>query len=261
MIKKPDARTVVLKVGTSTLTHSTGMLNLRRIEELVRNICDLQNSGRRMILVSSGAVSAGLAKIGFVKRPDKLEEKQAAAAVGQCELMNLYDGLFSKYGHKVAQMLLTRDAVERPTMRHNAEGTFRVLLERGCIPIINENDSVSFEELEFGGNDTLSAYVACLSKADLVINMSDIDGLYDSDPRKNKDAKFIEYVEKIDDKITALAGDKGTERGTGGMKAKLTAASIAVNAGIPMIILNGTNPDILYDVFEGKAKGTYFERA
>ena len=141
MIKKPDAHTVVLKVGTSTLTHSTGMLNLRRIEELVRNICDLQNSGRRMILVSSGAVSAGLAKIGFVKRPDKLEEKQAAAAVGQSELMNLYDGLFSKYGHKIAQMLLTRDAVEHPIMRRNAEGTFGVLLERGCIPIINENDS------------------------------------------------------------------------------------------------------------------------
>ena len=141
-----DARTVVLKVGTSTLTHSTGMLNLRRIESLVKVTCDLQNSGHRMILVSSGAVSAGLAKIGFVSRPDTLEEKQAAAAVGQCELMNLYDELFSKYGHKIAQMLLTRDAVERPVMRTNAEGTFRVLLERGCIPIINENDSISFED-------------------------------------------------------------------------------------------------------------------
>ncbi len=256
-----DARTVVLKVGTSTLTHSTGMLNLRRIESLVKVTCDLQNSGHRMILVSSGAVSAGLAKIGFVTRPDTLEEKQAAAAVGQCELMNLYDELFSKYGHKIAQMLLTRDAVERPVMRTNAEGTFRVLLERGCIPIINENDSVSFEEMNFGGNDTLSAYVARLAKADLVINMSDVDGLYDSDPRKNPNAKLIDYVEKIDERITALAGGAGTARGTGGMRAKLTAASIATMAGIPMLILNGTDPEILYDVFDGKSVGTYFEKS
>ncbi len=259
MIKKTDARTIVLKVGTSTLTHSTGMLNLRRIEELVKAVCDLQNSGHKMIMVSSGAVSAGLAKIGFVTRPDTLEEKQAAAAVGQCELMNLYDGIFSRYGHKIAQMLLTKDAVERPVMRANAEGTFRVLLERGCIPIINENDSVSFEEMNFGGNDTLSAYVAKLANADLVINMSDVDGLYDSDPRKNPDAKLIEYVPEITDDIIKLAGGAGTDRGTGGMRAKLTAAGIAVDAGIPMLILNGTNPEILYGVFDGTARGTYFE--
>ena len=255
-----DAHTIVLKVGTSTLTHSTGMLNLRRIESLVKVICDMQNSGHRMILVSSGAVSAGLAKIGFVSRPDTLEEKQAAAAVGQCELMNLYDGIFSRYGHKIAQMLLTRDAVERPVMRTNAEGTFRVLLERGCIPIINENDSVSFEEMNFGGNDTLSAYVAKLAKADLVINMSDVDGLYDSDPRKNPEAKLIGYVEKIDEGIIALAGGAGTSRGTGGMRAKLTAASIATSAGIPMLIINGTDPEILYDICDGKPRGTYFEK-
>lgn len=253
-----NANTVVIKLGTSTLTHSTGMLNLRRIEALVQSICDLQNSGKKMILVSSGAVSAGLAKIGFLTRPDKIEEKQAAAAVGQCELMNMYDRLFSGYGHKVAQMLLTRDAVEREAMRHNAEGTFRVLLEMGCIPIVNENDSVSFEELKFGGNDTLSAYVARLAKADLLINMSDVDGLFDSDPRNNPDAKLIERVEKIDGELYKIAGGSGTQRGTGGMHAKLTAATIAVNAGIPMLIVNGTKQNMLYHIFEGNFRGTYF---
>ena len=253
-----DAKVVVLKVGTSTLTHATGMLNIRRIEALVKAICDLQNSGKKMILVSSGAVSAGLAKIGFLTRPDKIEEKQAAAAVGQCELMNMYDRIFSSYGHKVAQMLLTRDAVEREAMRHNAVGTFRVLLEMGCIPIINENDSISFEELKFGGNDTLSAYVAKLTNADLLINMSDVDGLYDSDPRTNEHAKLIERVDKIDNFILKSASGSGTLRGTGGMQAKLTAATIATNAGIPMLIVNGTKHDILYDIFEGHARGTYF---
>ncbi len=249
--------TIVIKVGTSTLTYPTGMLNLRRIESLVKVICDLQNSGKKIILVSSGAVSAGLAKIGFVSRPDKLEEKQAAAAVGQCELMNLYDGIFSRYGHKIAQMLLTKEAVERDVMRLNAQGTFRVLLDMNCIPIINENDSVSYEEMQFGGNDTLSAYVARLSEADIVINMSDIDGLFDSDPRTNPDAKLVEYVDDIN-KVMEYAGGAGTKRGTGGMLAKLTAAKICTQAGIPMMIVNGHEPEILYSVFEGTAKGTFF---
>lgn len=252
-----DIHTVVIKVGTSTLTYPTGMLNLRRIESLVKAICDLQNSGKKMILVSSGAVSAGLAKIGFVTRPEKLEEKQAAAAVGQCELMNLYDGIFSKYGHKVAQMLLTKDAVERDTMRLNAQGTFNVLLNMNCIPIINENDSVSYEEMQFGGNDTLSAYVAKLTSADLLVNMSDIDGLFDSDPRSNPNAKLVEFVDDIET-VMEFAGGAGTQRGTGGMLAKLGAAKICTKAGIPMMIVNGHDPEILYDIFDGKAKGTYF---
>ncbi len=253
-----DANTVVVKVGTSTLTYSTGMLNLRRIGSLVQTICDLQNAGKNMILVSSGAVSAGLAKIGFVSRPDKIEEKQAAAAVGQCELMNMYNSLFSSYGHKIAQILITRHTVENETMRKNAEGTFRVLLDMGCIPVVNENDSISYEGLKFGGNDLLAAYVACISKADCIINMSDVDGLYDSDPRTNPDAKLIERVDEFDDRVLKMAGGAGTARGTGGMKAKIDAAMIASVNGIPSMIVNGANPEILYDIFDGKAKGTFF---
>lgn len=253
-----DAKVIVVKVGTSTLTYPSGMLNLRRIGTLVKTICDLQNSGKKIILVSSGAVSAGLAKIGFLHRPETIEEKQAAAAVGQCELMNMYDSLFSSYGHKVAQILVTRFTVESEVMRRNAEGTFRVLLDMGCIPIVNENDCVSYEGLKFGGNDLLAAYVATLSKADCVINMSDVDGLYDSDPRTNPDAKLIEKVEKFDKKILSIAGGAGTERGTGGMKAKIDAAIIAANSGIPSMIVNGSNPEILYDIVDGTAKGTVF---
>ncbi|MGN1122625.1 MAG: glutamate 5-kinase [Eubacteriales bacterium] len=253
-----DSRIIVVKVGTSTLTYPSGMLNLRRIDNLVKTLCDLQNSGRKMILVSSGAVSAGLAKIGFVKRPETIEEKQAAAAVGQCELMNMYDSRFSSYGHKVAQILITRFTVESDVMRRNAEGTFRVLLNMGCIPIVNENDSVSYEGLKFGGNDLLAAYVATLAGADCIINMSDVDGLFDSDPRTNPNAKLIERVEHFDQAILQMAGGAGTARGTGGMKAKIDAALIAAHAGIPSMIVNGANPEILYDIMEGTAKGTVF---
>lgn len=253
-----DSRIIVVKVGTSTLTYPSGMLNLRRIDNLVKTLCDLQNSGRKMILVSSGAVSAGLAKIGFVKRPETIEEKQAAAAVGQCELMNMYDSRFSSYGHKIAQILITRFTVESDVMRRNAEGTFRVLLNMGCIPIVNENDSVSYEGLKFGGNDLLAAYVATLAGADCIINMSDVDGLFDSDPRTNPNAKLIERVEHFDQAILQMAGGAGTARGTGGMKAKIDAALIAAHAGIPSMIVNGANPEILYDIMEGTAKGTVF---
>ena len=211
-----------------------------------------------MILVSSGAVSAGLAKIGFLSKPDKIEEKQAAAAVGQCELMNMYDRLFSSYGHKVAQILVTRYTIESETMKKNAEGTFRVLLDMGCIPVVNENDCVSYEGLKFGGNDLLAAYVGLLAKADCIINMSDVDGLYDCNPRENPDAKLIERVEKFDESILAMAGGAGTARGTGGMKAKIDAAIIASSAGIPSMIVNGANPEILYDIMNGEARGTVF---
>ncbi len=254
-----DAKTVVVKVGTSTLTHPSGMLNLRRIDALVKTLADLQNSGRRMILVSSGAVSAGLAKIGFQRRPDSIEEKQAAAAVGQCELMNMYEERFASYGHKVAQILITRFSVESDVMRRNAEGTFRVLLEMGCIPVVNENDSVSYEGIKFGGNDLLAAYVANIAKADLLINMSDVDGLYDSDPRENPNAKLIPRVEKFDETILQMAGGAGTVRGTGGMKAKINAAIIAAEAGIPSMIVNGAYPEILYDIMDGIPHGTVFD--
>ena len=253
-----DSKVIVVKVGTSTLTYPSGMFNLRRIDLLVKTLCDLQNSGRKMILVSSGAVSAGLAKIGFLGRPDSIEEKQAAAAVGQCELMNMYDSRFSSYGHKVAQILITRYTVENEVMRRNAEGTFRVLLNMGCIPVVNENDSVSYEGLKFGGNDLLAAYVATIAGADFLVNMSDVDGLFDSDPRVNPEAKLIERVDHVDERILGMAGGAGSVRGTGGMKAKIDAAIIAARAGIPSMIVNGANPEILYDIMDGTARGTVF---
>jgi len=247
MLKK--AKKIVIKVGTSTLTYDTGLLNIRKIEKLCNVICDLQNSGKKIILVSSGAISAGWSKIGLVSRPTTTEERQAAAAVGQNELMNFYDRNMEKYGKVVAQILLTKDAIDNPLRRHNAESTFKLLLAHGCIPIVNENDCVSCEEIKFGGNDTLSAYVACLADADLLINLSDVDGLYDSDPRKNKDAKLIRTVYDPDEVLTMASG-AGTERGTGGMQVKITAAKIVLEQGIPMIIANGEDPAVLYDILE-----------
>ena len=253
-----NCKRVVIKVGSSTLTHSTGQLNLRRIEALAKVLSDLKNGGKEIILVSSGAVSAGIAKSGLGHRPISLEEKQAMASIGQSELMKIYDRFFSDYGHKVAQILLTRDVIEIPIRKTAAENTFNTLLKMGCIPIVNENDAVSTDELvKFGGNDILSAHVANLCHADILINLSDIDGLYDSDPRKNPDAKFVERVDDIDS-ILSFAGGAGTERGTGGMEAKLTAAKMVTSRGIPMFIMNGHDPEILYDLLDGKRTGTYF---
>ena len=253
-----NCRRAVIKVGSSTLTHSTGQLNLRRIEALAKVLSDLKNTGMEVILVSSGAVSAGVAKSALGHRPISLEEKQAMASIGQSELMKLYDRFFSDYGHKVAQILMTRDVVDNPVRKTAATNTFNTLLRMGCIPIVNENDAVSTDELaKFGGNDILSAHVARLCDADILINLSDIDGLYDSDPRKNAYAKFIERVENIDE-ILSFAGGAGTDRGTGGMEAKLTAAKMVTEAGIPMFIMNGHDPEILYDLLDGKHVGTYF---
>ena len=248
---------IVVKIGSSTLTHDEGHLNLRRIEALVKTLSDFKNAGREVILVSSGAVSAGVAKIG-THRPTCTREKQAMAAVGQSELMKLYSRFFSDYGHTVAQILLTRDVLDMPDRRAAAEDTFRTLLDMHCIPIVNENDSVSTEGLDFGGNDVLAAYVAEVAHADVLINLSDVDGLYDSDPRTNPTAKLIPVVEKIDDALLALAGGAGTVRGTGGMSAKLLAARMVQEVGIPMYILNGKDPTVLYDLFDGKQIGTYF---
>ena len=254
-----DSHRIVVKVGTSTLTHATGHLNLRRVERLVKVLSDLQNSGIRIVLVSSGAVSAGVAKIGFGHIPETPEETQAMAAIGQSELMKIYDRFFSDYGHTVAQILMTKDVMTNPVRREAAENTFRRLMEMRCIPIVNENDSVSTDELtKFGGNDILSAHVATLCEADLLLNLSDVDGFYDSDPRSNPDAHLIERVEEINDEILAIAGGAGTARGTGGMIAKLNAAKIVTDAGIPMFILNGQEPEILYALLDGGHIGTYF---
>ena len=255
-----DSHRIVVKFGTSTLTHSTGHLNLRRIESLVKVLSDIKNSGKQVVIVSSGAVSAGVAKVGFGKIPSTPEEKQAMAAIGQSELMKIYDKFFSTYGHTVAQILMTKDVLTNPVRRAAAENTFNRLIEMNCIPIVNENDAISTDELtKFGGNDILSAYIAKVCHADLLINMSDVDGLYDSDPRKNPDAELISRVEEINDDIYKIAGGAGTDRGTGGMIAKLNAAKIVTDIGIPMFIINGKDPEILYTLLDGGKIGTYFK--
>ncbi len=241
------------------MTHETGHLNLKRIEELVRTVCDFKNRGKQVVLVSSGAVSAGIARLGVDHRPRSTEEKQALAAVGQSQLMKLYERLFSDYGYCVGQILMTRDVIDQPVRRHTAEATFAELLKLGCVPIVNENDSVSSDELNFGGNDTLSAYVALVCHADVLINLSDVDGLYDRDPRRFPDALRIPYVEKVDERVAAMGGEAGTVRGTGGMSTKLRAAKLVTEAGIPMLIANGADPSILYRLLDGEDIGTYFE--
>ena len=255
-----DKKRVVIKVGTSTLTHRTGRLNIRRVEGLVKNLADLQNAGHEIILVSSGAIGLGMSKIGLPVRPKDTPTKQACAAVGQCELMYLYDKLFAEYSLNVAQFLLTK-FVLLEDRRQNVQNALEKVIQLGVIPIVNENDTVAIDELELemGENDSLAATVAKIAKADLLIIMSDIDGLYDYDPRLDPDAKLIPVVEEIDDNIRALAGGAGTAMGTGGMRTKINAAEIAVNSGIDMIILNGKNPDNLYYLFETGSLGTRFK--
>ncbi len=258
MGKFAESNRIVIKIGSSTLTHNTGHLNLRRIEELVKILSDFKNAGKQVVLVSSGAVSAGIARTGVGHRPRSVMEKQALAAVGQTELMKIYGNFFSSYGHTVAQILMTKDVIDNDARRKAAENTFNTLLEMGCVPIVNENDSVSSEEIEFGGNDTLSAFVALVCHADILINLSDVDGFYSADPRKDKNARLIERIENIDEAVISSAGGTGTDRGTGGMATKLAAAKIVTSAGIPMFIMNGKNPAILYDLMDGKHVGTYF---
>ncbi len=252
---------VVIKIGTSTLTHGSGHLNIRRTEELCKTIADLKNAGNEIILVSSGAIGMGVGKLGLSKRPDDIPTKQAAAAVGQCELMYTYDKLFSEHNHTVAQMLLTGSDFENETRHKNFENTLFRLLELGALPIINENDSVATEEIVIGDNDTLSAMIAVGSKADLLILLSDIDGLYTADPRTHKDARLISTVAEMNDEIMALAGAAGSALGTGGMTTKLHAAKLATDAGIDMVIANGSDPHVLYDIFEGKGECTRFLHA
>lgn len=249
---------IVVKVGTSTLAHSTGCLNIRRVEELCRTLSDLKNAGHEVILVSSGAIGMGVGKLSLKGRPSDMATKQAAAAVGQCELMYTYDKLFSEYSHTVAQILLTGADLSDGVRRGNFHSTLFRLLELGVLPIINENDSVATEEIAIGDNDTLGAIVAVNAEADLLVLLSDIDGLYDADPHKAADAKLLSVVEEIDEDIMKLAGDKGSELGTGGMATKLNAAKIATEAGIDMIITNGANPENLYKIIDGEKIGTKF---
>ena len=255
-----NAKRIVIKVGTSTLTHDTGLINLRRMEILVRVLADIQNAGREVILVSSGAIAVGTQKLGLAERPKNIPTRQATAAVGQCELMYMYDKMFSEYGKIVAQVLLTRDVVENPALKINACNTFRRLLELKSIPIVNENDTVSLEEIGIGDNDNLSAIVAILTEADTLVLLSDIDGLYDSDPKNNPQALLIPYVYEIDEQIESLAGSVGSKYGTGGMVTKLQAAKLAYTHDIPMVLINGNDPCLLYDVLDGRPQGTLFTR-
>ena len=249
---------IVVKVGTSTLAHATGRLNIRHVEELVKVLSDLKNAGHEVILVSSGAIGMGVGKLNLPGRPADMPTKQAAAAVGQCELMYTYDKLFSQYNHTVAQILLTGEDVDQADRKQNFENTMARLLELGALPVINENDSIATDEIKVGDNDTLGAIVACAVEADLLVLLSDIEGLYTADPRKDPDARLIPVVEAVTPEIEALAGEKGSELAVGGMATKLRAAKLVTAAGCDMIIANGEHPERLYDIAEGRPVGTRF---
>ena len=249
---------IVIKVGTSTLAYEGGRLNIRRVEELCKVLSDLKNAGNDIILVSSGAIGMGVGKLGLRSRPTDIPTKQAAAAVGQCELMYTYDRLFSQYNHTVAQILLTASDVRVEERHENFKNTLDRLITLGAIPVINENDTVATEEIVIGDNDTLAAIVAESADADLLVLLSDIDGLYTADPHKDKNATLIPEVTELDSYVMSLGGDKGSSLGTGGMRTKLAAAKICTESGCDMVIANGSDPDILYDIADGVAVGTRF---
>lgn len=249
---------IVVKVGTSTLAHSTGNINIRHVEELCKVLSDLKNAGHEMILVSSGAIGMGVGKLSLKEKPQDMPTKQAAAAVGQCELMYTYDKLFSEYNHTVAQILLTGLDLEDNERYHNIQNTMNRLLELNVLPVINENDTVSTQEIAVGDNDTLGAIVAVSMKADMLILLSDIDGLYTSDPHKDETAELISLVTEITPEIEALGGGKGSSLGTGGMATKLNAAKLCLSKGTEMVIANGAKPSVLYDIVDGKKIGTRF---
>lgn len=250
---------IVIKIGTSTLTHPSGYLNIRLFEKLCRVVSDVKGAGNQIILVSSGAISMGVGKLSLAKRPEDIPTKQAAAAVGQCELMYNYDKFFSQYNQTVAQVLVTEEDIENQTRREHFKDTMSRLLELGVIPVVNENDTVATSEMSVGDNDTLSAVVAVSLCADLLILLSDIDGLYSADPRKNAEAKLIPVVEKVDESVIKIAGGAGSSMGTGGMLTKVFAAKNCTENGVDMIIANGADPEILYDVIDGKSVGTLFK--
>lgn len=264
MSKEKRLLRVVVKVGTSTLTHDTGRLNLQNMEKLARVLADLEGMGHEVVLVSSGAIGVGTVKLGLAQRPGELKMKQAAAAVGQCTIMHIYDKLFGEYNRVVAQILLTGEDVDAPVRAEHLRNTFESLLEMGVIPVVNENDSVSSAEIEtgkckvLGDNDTLSAIVARLVGADLLVLLSDIDGLYSADPHSDPAARLIHTVDAITPSLKAMAGGAGTWRGTGGMATKLTAAETAMDAGVDMVITNGKRIEALYGILNGEDIGTRF---
>lgn len=249
---------IVIKVGTSTLTYGNGNLNIKGIEKLCKVISDLKNAGHQILLVSSGAIGMGVGKLGLKERPADIPTKQAAAAVGQCELMYVYDKLFSEYNHTVAQILMTGVDFSHIDRYDNFRNTLDRLLELDVLPVINENDTIATSEIKVGDNDTLSAMTAVGASADLLILLSDIDGLYTADPKSDKNATLIDTVEEIDEKIISLAGGSGSSLGTGGMVTKIHAAQLCCEKGIDMVIANGSDPDVLYDIVDGKNIGTRF---
>ena len=249
---------ITVKVGTSTLTHKTGRLNIRRVEELCKVLSDVKNAGHEIVLVSSGAIGMGVGKLNMAERPKDMPTKQAAAAIGQCELMYVYDKLFQEHNHTVAQILITGEDLADQTRHDNFTNTLMRLLELGALPIINENDTIATSEIAVGDNDTLGALVAASVGSDLFVVLTDIDGLYTSDPRHDESAEFIREVREITEEMLDGAGGGGTELATGGMATKLSAAKIAMDAGVDMIIVNGQNPAVIYDAVDGEPVGTRF---
>lgn len=257
--KLKDFKRIVVKVGTTSLTYSNGKFNLKKIDTLSKMLTDLTNRGMEVVLVSSGAIAIGAEKLGLAERPRDVIGKQAASAVGQALLMQLYEKLFSEYNQKVAQILITKPVFDAEIKRRNASNTINRLLEMGVIPIVNENDTIATDEFnEFSDNDTLSSYVAALIESDLLIILSDIDGMYTADPNKDKNAKMIDTIPEINDDIYALAGDSASQFGTGGMVTKVKAADYLGKKNVSMVIASGENPDIVYDILDGKNVGTLF---
>ncbi len=254
-----EFKRVVVKVGTSSLTYDTGKLNLKRIESLVKVLSDMRNRGIEVVLVSSGAVGAGVGRLNLSEKPSDTRKKQALAAIGQANLVATYDRFFAEYGHLTAQVLLTKYILDGELTYQNAKNTFNTMFEYGVVPVVNENDVISTYELEFGDNDTLSAYVSLLVEADALILLSDIDGFYNGNPNTDKNAAVIPEIDVIDEEILSLAGGAGTKRGTGGMKTKLNAAQMVTEKGIDMYITNGARPENIYDILEGKKIGTLFK--
>lgn len=259
-LKLKDKKRIVIKIGSSSLTHpGTGALNLLKVERLIRIICDLKGEGRDVVLVSSGAIAAGRQALGGQKRPETISEKQAFAAVGQARLMMVYQKIFAEYNCVAAQVLLTKDTMVNEVSRYNAQNTFDELLNLGAVPVVNENDTVSTHEIQFGDNDRLSAIVAALIGADLLILLSDIDGLYSDDPHQNPDARFISMVQEITPELLHMGKDtSGSDVGTGGMSAKLAAARIATDSGSDMVIANGEDVEVIHEIMGGREKGTLF---
>ena len=251
---------IVVKIGTSTLAHPTGHLNIRRVEALCKVMSDIKNAGHELILVSSGAIGMGVGKLGLRQRPGDIPTKQAAAAVGQCELMYFYDKIFGEYHHTVAQLLITGDDTQNERRHANFTNTLNRLLELGALPILNENDTVATEEIVIGDNDTLAAIVAQSIGADLLILLSDIDGLYTADPHAHPDSQLLHRITRLDDSVRQLAGVSSSQQGTGGMVTKLRAAEICLSCGCDMVIANGNDPENLYRILDGQNIGTTFTR-